>query len=217
MKIPTQIWIFCVGIFLQHYTFLQKRTFCILCEKFFHFVRKATMIEKLGVTSIFVTHDQDEAIEVADEIIITNKGRIEQIGTPMEIYQKPQTAFSASFFGQTTVLDDYTKFKTFDVVDGADKAIVRPEFIKITKLNEPFRQKASVSVGEVVKTAFRGNNIEVTVKCDGGVINGVRGLEEPAVYHGEKVNVFLYRLFVTKGDNAFILENKSLTEESVVI
>lgn len=101
------------------------------------------MIEKLGVTSIFVTHDQDEAIEVADEIIITNKGRIEQIGTPMEIYQKPQTAFSASFFGQTTVLDDYTKFKTFDVVDGADKAIVRPEFIKITKLNEPFRQKAS--------------------------------------------------------------------------
>ena len=127
------------------------------------------MIEKLGVTSIFVTHDQDEAIEVADEIIITNKGRIEQIGTPMEIYQKPQTAFSASFFGQTTVLDDYTKFKTFDVVEGADKAIVRPEFIKITKLNEPFRQKASVSVGEVVKTAFRGNNIEVTVKCDGGL------------------------------------------------
>lgn len=43
MKIPTQIWIFCVGIFLQHYTFLQKRTFCILCEKFFHFVRKATL------------------------------------------------------------------------------------------------------------------------------------------------------------------------------
>ena len=43
MKIPTQIWIFCVGIFLQHYTFLQKRTFCILCEKFFHFVRKATI------------------------------------------------------------------------------------------------------------------------------------------------------------------------------
>ena len=103
------------------------------------------MIEKLGVTSIFVTHDQDEAIEVADEIIITNKGRIEQIGTPMEIYQKPQTAFSASFFGQTTVLDDYTKFKTFDVVEGADKAIVRPEFIKITKLNEPFSCHSSCS------------------------------------------------------------------------
>lgn len=43
MKIPTQIWIFCVGIFLQHYTFLQKRTFCILCENFSRFVRKATI------------------------------------------------------------------------------------------------------------------------------------------------------------------------------
>lgn len=43
MKIPTQIWIFCVGIFLQHYTFLQKRTFCILCENFSRFVRKATV------------------------------------------------------------------------------------------------------------------------------------------------------------------------------
>ena len=48
------------------------------------------MIEKLGVTSIFVTHDQDEAIEVADEIIITNKGRIEQTGTPIEIYHNPK-------------------------------------------------------------------------------------------------------------------------------
>lgn len=55
------------------------------------------MIERLGVTSIFVTHDQSEAIEVADEIIITNKGRIEQIGSPINIYQHPETAFSASF------------------------------------------------------------------------------------------------------------------------
>lgn len=47
MKIPTQIWIFCVGIFLQHYTFLQKRTFCILCENFSRFVRKATSVEKI--------------------------------------------------------------------------------------------------------------------------------------------------------------------------
>ncbi|MBQ2663414.1 MAG: sulfate ABC transporter ATP-binding protein, partial [Clostridia bacterium] len=53
------------------------------------------IIGKLGITSIFVTHDQDEAIEVADEIIITNKGRIEQSGTPIEVYQKPTTAFTA--------------------------------------------------------------------------------------------------------------------------
>ena len=58
------------------------------------------MIEKLGITSIFVTHDQDEAIEVADEIIITNRGRIEQKGTPLEVYQNPDTAFTADFSGR---------------------------------------------------------------------------------------------------------------------
>ena len=64
------------------------------------------MIEKLGITSIFVTHDQDEAIEVADEIIITNRGHIEQKGSPVEVYQSPETAFSASFFGQAATVRD---------------------------------------------------------------------------------------------------------------
>ena len=55
------------------------------------------MIEKLGITSIFVTHDQDEAIEVADEIIITNRGHIEQKGSPVEVYQSPETALVRLF------------------------------------------------------------------------------------------------------------------------
>ena len=79
------------------------------------------MIEKLGVTSIFVTHDQDEAIEVADEIIITNKGRIEQTGTPIEIYHNPKTAFTASFFGETTFVDDYLKFHNFEHIENSRK------------------------------------------------------------------------------------------------
>lgn len=175
------------------------------------------MIERLGVTSIFVTHDQSEAIEVADEIIITNKGRIDQIGSPIDIYQHPETAFSASFFGQATTLDDYTKFKTFDVVDNVDRAVIRPEFVKVTKLSETTAQKASVSVGEVIKTSFRGDNIEIAVKCDGGTVYAYRGLDETPITVGEKVNVFLYRLFITKGDEVQILCNKSLQEESVII
>ena len=58
-------------------------------------------IEKLGITSIFVTHDQDEAIEVADEIIVTNSGRVEQVGNPYDIYRNPKTAFVTTFFGET--------------------------------------------------------------------------------------------------------------------
>ena len=87
------------------------------------------MIEQLGVTSIFVTHDQDEAIEVADEIIITNKGRIEQMGTPLDVYQKPQTAFTASFFGQTSIIEDYQAFHTFEKIEGAEKAIVKVQML----------------------------------------------------------------------------------------
>ena len=176
------------------------------------------MIERLGVTSIFVTHDQSEAIEVADEIIITNKGRIEQIGSPIDIYQHPETAFSASFFGQTTTLDDYTKFKTFDVVDNVDRAVIRPEFCKGDKAQrkQPHKKRLYPSV-RFIKTSFRGDNIEIAVKCDGGTVYAYRGLDETPITVGEKVNVFLYRLSITKGDEVQILRNKSLQEESVII
>lgn len=76
MKIPTQIWIFCVGIFLQHYTFLQKRTFCILCEKFFHFVRKATIMGSLvGMLKKkkFMTYSHENMLFVNPPLIITEE------------------------------------------------------------------------------------------------------------------------------------------------
>jgi sulfate transport system ATP-binding protein len=175
------------------------------------------MIEKLGVTSIFVTHDQDEAIEVADEIIITNHGKIEQVGTPFDIYQNPKTAFTASFFGQTSFVDDYTKFKTFEQIENADKAIVRPEFVKVTKKNEVQKYRSSAAEGIVERTAFRGNNIEITVRVGDTVLTAKRGLDEKTIEVGEKVDVFLYRIFVTSGNEAYLLENKALDEESMVI
>ena len=69
------------------------------------------MVEKLGITSIFVTHDQDEAVEVADEIIITNHGTIEQMGTPLEIYKTPDTPFVAQFIGHSSVVEEYDRLK----------------------------------------------------------------------------------------------------------
>jgi sulfate transport system ATP-binding protein len=175
------------------------------------------MIEKLGVTSIFVTHDQDEAIEVADEIIITNKGRIEQVGTPFDIYQNPKTAFTASFFGQTSFVEDYTKFKTFEKIENADKAIVRPEFVKITKKNEVQKYRSSAAEGIVEKTAFRGNNIELTVRVGDTRLTAKRGLDESIISVGEKVDVFLYRIFVTSGNDAYLLQNKAIEEDYMVI
>ena len=175
------------------------------------------MIEKLGVTSIFVTHDQDEAIEVADEIIITNKGRIEQTGTPIEIYHNPKTAFTASFFGETTFVDDYSKFHNFEHIENAEKAIVRTEFVKVTKKNEVQKYKSSASHGVTKNVLFRGDSIEVVVDVDGTELKARRGLDEQAIEVGEEVDVFLYRIFVTVGDKAYLLDNKSISEDSLVI
>lgn len=175
------------------------------------------MIEKLGITSIFVTHDQEEAIEVADEIIITNQGRVEQIGTPLEIYQNPQTSFTASFFGQTSIIENYRSFVNFENVPDGEHAIVRPEFVSIRKKDEVQKFKTSASEGIVERTAFRGDKIEIRVRVNDTVLIARRGLEERPVQAGEAVDVFLYRIFVTSGDKAFLVENQSLKDDSVFI
>ena len=175
------------------------------------------MIEKLGITSIFVTHDQDEAIEVADEIIITNKGHIEQKGTPLEIYQNPQTAFAATFFGQTSQITNYQSFHSFPKVDNVDKAIIRPEFVKVTRKNEVQKYKSSASEADVERVAFRGSYFELQLKLGEVVLSARRGLDEPLVRQGEKVDVFVQRLFVIKENKVYALENSSAREDYLVI
>lgn len=175
------------------------------------------MIEKLGITSIFVTHDQDEAIEVADEIIITNQGRIEQKGTPMQVYQNPQTPYVASFFGQPSMVKDYHCFKSFEHIDNVETAIVRPEFVQVTKKTEVQRFKSSASQGIVERVAFRGSTVELTIRIKDNVITARRGLNEPPVSEGEEVDVFVYRMFVTVGDKVMLLENKVLEADYVYI
>ena len=59
---------------------------------------------ELGITTIYVTHDQEEALSMSDRIVVMNEGRVEQIGTPFEIYNKPSSRFVASFVGTLTVL-----------------------------------------------------------------------------------------------------------------
>ena len=175
------------------------------------------MIEKLGITSIFVTHDQDEAIEVADEIIITNAGKIEQKGTPVEVYRNPETAFTASFFGQPSVLDNADDFHTFTQAEGADKIIVRPEFVKISKLDEVEKFRTSVSQGVVERVSFRGDNLELQVRVNNSVVTARRSLEKADVREGEIVNVFLYRIFALKGDSVQLIENEAVRDDFVII
>lgn len=175
------------------------------------------MIGKLGITSIFVTHDQDEAIEVADEIIITNAGRIEQKGTPIGVYRNPETAFTAAFFGQPSVLKNADDFHTFAQAEGADKIIVRPEFVKISKLDEVEKFKTSVSRGVVERVSFRGDNLELQVRVNNSVVTARRSMEKADIREGETVNVFLYRIFALRGDSVQLIENEVVRDDFVII
>ncbi|MGN0328709.1 MAG: ABC transporter ATP-binding protein [Lachnospira sp.] len=176
------------------------------------------MITKVGITSIFVTHDQDEAIEVADEIVVTNHGHIEQIGTPREIYREPKTAFMAEFMGHPVHVEQINKLKGFRHLDDSAKAVLRPENVNITKLDEKVDSSASVEKGIVTGKLFRGKEVEITVNVNGIDVVGTRNVEEAPIKKGEEVNIFIHRAF-TYGDDGVvnIIENANKTEEWMVI
>ena len=173
------------------------------------------MVEKLGITSIFVTHDQDEAVEVADEIIITNHGTIEQMGTPVEIYKSPGTPFVAKFIGRSSVVEEYGKLKGFDQVEGADRAVIRPEFIKISKSGKLDQYISAAETGVVKDVVFRGNRIDIAVDINGIEVVGERSLEKDLVSVGETVHVLIYRLYVFDEAQTYLLENKEMQEDDV--
>ena len=170
------------------------------------------MISAVGVTSIFVTHDQDEAIEVADEIIITNQGQIEQIGSPKDIYRTPKTPFVAQFIGQSSVVENFQKFSGFENADvRAHRAAVRPEYITVTKQGEYIKYPNGSEDGIVESTAFRGSEIELRIRVKDSVLTAKRLLDEAPIETGEKVKVFIYRVYAFDDEKAYVIENASLT------
>ncbi|WP_310603089.1 sulfate/molybdate ABC transporter ATP-binding protein [Anaerosporobacter sp.] len=174
------------------------------------------MISRVGITSIFVTHDQDEAIEVADEIIITNQGRVEQMGSPVEIYKKPTTPFVAQFIGQSSFVENYSNLVGFEKIESMNQAVIRPEFIRIAKQGELKQYLSASEQGVVEGIAFRGNNLEVKVNVKGQIFTATRSLEKESIQVGETVSVLIYRLYVFDKDNTYLLENKAMEDENPV-
>lgn len=174
-------------------------------------------IDKIGITSIFVTHDQDEAIEVADEIVITNKGRVEQVGNPVEIYLEPKTPFVAQFIGQSAVIEDYSKLKGFETTDGKTSAIIRPEFIEINKFEDseyhPFESSMEDAVVEEV--SFRGNAFEVRALIDGISVTGRYPLNAARLKKGDKVKILIKKLYTIDDNTTNILVNKALDDSEL--
>lgn len=131
--------------------------------------------KKLGITFIFVTHDQEEALTMSDKIIVMNKGKIQQMGTPQDIYNEPENSFVARFIGESNIFDgvmleDYlvefcsTKFKCVDKDFEKNEnieVVIRPEDIKMV---EP--QKGMLK-GKVTSVLFKGVHYEIEVNENG--------------------------------------------------
>ena len=130
------------------------------------------MQQKLGITFIFVTHDQEEALSMSDTIVVMNKGKIQQMGTPEDIYNEPKNSFVAKFIGESNIfdgimLDDFkVEFceKVFDCVDKGFEnnenieVVIRPEDIKMVQPNE------GMIKGIVTSTVFKGVHYEILVR-----------------------------------------------------
>lgn len=128
--------------------------------------------QEVGITFIFVTHDQEEALTMSDKIVVMNGGEIQQIGTPRDIYNEPSNRFVANFIGESNILpgvmvDDYkVKFDdiTFDCVDYGFKenekvdVVIRPEDIDIVDV------KDGKMTGEVLSVLFKGVHYEIMVE-----------------------------------------------------
>lgn len=171
-------------------------------------------IDKIGITSIFVTHDQDEAIEVADEIVITNNGRVEQVGSPSEIYLEPATAFVAQFIGQSVMIEDFGRLKGFM---GSGKALIRPEFIEINKFEDSgYHQFESAMESAVVQdVSFRGKAFEVRASIRDISVTGRYPLSSPRLKKGDNVKIFIKKLYTVDNDSTSIIVNKALDVSDV--
>ncbi len=131
--------------------------------------------KQLGLTTIMVTHDQEEALTMADRIVVMNQGRIDQVGAPIEIYKRPSTRFVANFVGKanfiggnvsgTLIQIAQNTFPTMEgdkLSDGAIDICVRPEHIQLTSPGAT----SGGTLGRVEKVEFLGSFYRVAVSSD---------------------------------------------------
>lgn len=197
-------------------------------------------IDKVGITSIFVTHDQDEAIEIADEIIITNKGRIEQVGNPVEIYENPKTPFVAQFIGQSAVIKDFGKLKGFEKENDNQYGVIRPEFVEISDFtdnikngtNEVWKAKtakdkksdnettidaadSAYEDGIIEEVLFRGNTYEIRVRIGNITVTGKTSVSAGKRSRGEHIKVLIKQLYIIEDENTQIVKNKAFDDSQI--
>ena len=165
-------------------------------------IRKQMQVElkkiqqEVGITFIYVTHDQEEALSMSDTVVVMNNGEIQQIGTPIDIYNEPKNAFVADFIGESNIVDGIMKedfvcefsaqtFKCLDKGFGKNEAVdvvVRPEDVDVVDYNEGMLK------GVVTSVTFKGVHFEIIADI-GGFKWMIQSTDEQKV--GDKIGLFI--------------------------
>ncbi len=169
-----------------------------------------TLQQEVGITTVFVTHDQTEALMLSDRIAVMNRGRIEQLGTPSEIYQRPASPFVAGFVGQSNLLDAEALCDEMSgsvvvrlagdqhvralpphgkpAADRCRKLLIRPEALQLSSVAGRQHQptERNTLTGHVKDVIFLGAESHVVAELAGGVrltaiLSAVKGSSLPAV------------------------------------
>ncbi|WP_028922096.1 ABC transporter ATP-binding protein [Pseudonocardia acaciae] len=157
----------------------------------------ARLHRELGITFVFVTHDQDEALALSDRIAVFRDGRIEQAGTPAELYETPASRFVATFLGDSNVFTGRVRDGLLDTgwcglrvpapaPGGPVALVVRPEHLRLAASERAGENVLSATVTDVV---YQGAFRRVLVRFDGGGAGQVRDAAGASVAVGERVEV----------------------------
>jgi spermidine/putrescine transport system ATP-binding protein len=163
--------------------------------------------DEVGITFLFVTHDQTEAMAVSDRIAVLHKGRVEQIGTPIELYEAPKSSFVAAFIGDTNFFDGHVGEK------------VSNEYSLLTLDNFPnvlcFNDK-QLNVGDSVHLSVRPEKIHIAREqpAPNPRHNQLPGVVEDVVYKGDHTNFWVrvdgHRIAVIQQHSRFLLDEKPI-------
>ena len=158
--------------------------------------------QRLGITTIFVTHDQEEALSMSDRIVVMSEGRAEQVGTPFEIYNRPRTRFVASFVGTLGLLEGEAELGDRVVVAGQEieaetpgarpgervTLALRPEALSL----QPSRERSNALAGEIAAVSFLGSVVRIRARFEGSelLVDTFNDPARPPPARGQPVTVY---------------------------
>ena len=151
--------------------------------------------KSLGISTVFVTHDQDEALSMSDRIVVMSEGRIEQIGTPNQIYEQPHSKFVAEFLGHSNIL-------VADIVArGDNEAVLDAAGLRLTVAAERIEAAAAKTT-----VLIRPERIRFAVSKDANKPNAVAGRIQNIVYLGSLIH---YDVEIGNGRNILIIQQNN--------